>query len=65
MHAYEKATGPTTDVALPAGWTIRKVELAEPLVIAPSQGGYYNVVGDCLGQGYHQYIFAQPVYPAK
>lgn len=65
MHAYESAAGPTDDVALPAGWTLRKVELSEALVIAPSLGGYYNVVGDCLGQGYHQYIFAQPVYPAK
>jgi len=40
------------------------VELSEPLVITPSQGGYYNVVGDCLGQGYHQYVFADAVYPS-
>jgi hypothetical protein len=63
MHATETGT-PTTDVALPAGWTLKRVELAEPLVIAPSQGGYYNIVGDCLGQGYHQYIFAGARYPA-
>jgi hypothetical protein len=64
MHAYEDPAGPTTDVVLPAGWTIRRVELREPLVITPSQGGYYNIVGDCLGQGYHQYAFAGTEYPA-
>jgi len=62
MHATETGT-PSLDVALPAGWTLRKVELAEPLVISPSQGGYYNIVGDCLGQGYHQYVFADATYP--
>jgi hypothetical protein len=64
MHATETGT-PSLDVALPAGWTLRKSDLAEPLVIAPSQGGYYNIVGDCLGQGYHQYIFAGSTYPAN
>jgi len=64
MHATETGT-PSLDVALPAGWTLRKVDIAEPLVITPSQGGYYNIVGDCLGQGYHQYIFADPVWPAQ
>jgi hypothetical protein len=64
MHAYEDSAGPTTDVSLPAGWSLRKVEIAEPLVIAPSESGYYNIVGDCLGQGYHQYIFAGPVWPS-
>lgn len=63
MHATE-ADAPSGDVALPAGWTLEKVDLAEPLVIAPSQGGWYNVVGDCLGQGYHQYVFADAAYPA-
>ena len=78
MHATENGT-PTLDVTLPAGWSVEKVDLAEPLgmesliytrlaeplVITPSQGGYYNVVGDCLGQGYHQYIFADSVYPSE
>ncbi len=63
MHATETGV-PRLDVALPGGWTLRKVALAEPLVIAPSQGGYYNIVGDCCGQGYHQYIFADTTYPA-
>ncbi|MGA2973702.1 MAG: hypothetical protein ABSF77_00155 [Spirochaetia bacterium] len=64
MHATETGT-PSLNVILPAGWTLRKVDLAEPLIIAPSQGGYYNIVGDCLGQGYHQYIFADAIYPAR
>jgi hypothetical protein len=63
MHATETGT-PTLDVALPALWSLEKAALAEPLVITPSQGGYYNIVGDCLGQGYHQYVFADSVYPA-
>lgn len=64
MHATETGT-PRMDAALPAGWTLRKMDLAQPLVIAPSQGGYYNIVGDCLGQGYHQYAFAAPTYPGN
>ena len=63
MHATETGT-PTLDVTLPPGWSIEKVDLAEPLVMTPSQGGYYNILGDCLGQGYHQYAFADPVYPS-
>lgn len=30
----------------------------------PTQGDNYNIVGDCLGQGFHQYVFAEPVWPA-
>jgi hypothetical protein len=63
MHATE-TDAPSLDVALPAGWSLSKVDLTEPLIIAPSQGGYYNIVGDCRGQGYHQYIFADATYPA-
>ncbi len=63
MHAYENPAGPTTAVALPAGWTLKEIGITEPLVITPSEGGYYNIVGDCLGQGYHQYIFADAVWP--
>ena len=40
--------------------------LKEPLIISPFGGGnecYYNIVGDNLGQGYHQYIFADKFYP--
>jgi hypothetical protein len=64
MHATETGT-PTLDVVLPAGWSLEKIALDEPLVITPSEGGYYNIVGDCLGQGYHQYVFADPVWPAN
>jgi len=64
MHATETGT-PDLTVALPAGWSLEKIELSEPLVISPSQGGYFNIAGDCLGQGYHQYVFSDPLWPAK
>ncbi len=64
MHATETGK-PTTEVTLPVGWSVEKVDLAAPLVITPSQGGYYNVVGDCLGQGYHQFVFADATYPSN
>lgn len=65
MHATETEK-PDTTVSLPLGWTIKQVFLEEPLIISPFGGGnecYYNIVGDHLGQGYHQYIFADSVYP--
>lgn len=65
MHATE-ATAPDTTVVLPTGWTLRRVALDEPLILVPfgNEGDcYYNILGDHLGQGYHQYIFANPVYP--
>lgn len=64
MHAYE-AGQPDTTAVLPAGWALRKIALEAPLVLAPFGGGkecYYNIVGDHLGQGYHQYIFAGERY---
>lgn len=67
MHATE-TTKPNTSVVLPTGWSIRKVMLTEPLIISPFGGGnecYYNIVGDHLGQGYHQYIFAEQFYPSN
>lgn len=65
MHATE-AAAPDTTVVLPTGWTLRRVALDEPLILVPfgNEGDcYYNILGDHLGQGYHQYIFANPVYP--
>jgi hypothetical protein len=65
MHATETEK-PDTTVSLPLGWTLKQVFLKEPLIISPFGGGnecYYNIVGDHLGQGYHQYIFADSVYP--
>lgn len=65
MHATENGV-PDTNVVLPSGWAIKKVMLQEPLIISPFGGGnscYFNIVGDHLGQGYHQYIFADAVYP--
>ena len=66
MHATETGKADTT-AALPNGWSLKKVMLKEPLIISPFGGGnecYYNIVGDNLGQGYHQYIFADVVYPS-
>jgi len=66
MHAYEN-NKPDTTVVLPVGWTLKTVILKEPLIISPFGGGnecYYNIVGDNLGQGYHQYIFADKFYPS-
>lgn len=64
MHATESAS-PSTDVTLPSGWTIQRVTLSSPLYITPFGGGdecYFNIVGDHLGQGYHQYIYADSYY---
>ena len=65
MHATETGE-PNLDVILPKGWTIKKVALQEPLVILPFGKGedcYFNIVGDHLGQGYHQYKYANAYYP--
>ena len=67
MHATETGKPDTTSI-LPHGWALKKVILKEPLIISPFGGGnecYFNIVGDNLGQGYHQYIFEDTVYPSK
>ena len=65
MHATETGE-PNLNVVLPKGWTLKKVILQEPLVILPFGKGedcYFNIVGDHLGQGYHQYKYANAYYP--
>jgi hypothetical protein len=65
MHATESGE-PNLDVILPKGWIFKKVSLQEPLVILPFGSGeecYFNILGDHLGQGYHQYIYANEYYP--
>jgi hypothetical protein len=67
MHATETGK-PDTSAVLPKGWSLKKVILEGPLIIAPFGGGnecYYNIIGDHLGQGYHQYVFADNVYPSS
>ncbi len=67
MNATETGK-PDTTAILPNGWTLKKVILKEPLIISPFGGGnecYYNIVGDNLGQGYHQYIFSDKYYPTN
>lgn len=66
MHATETGT-PDLGVVLPEGWKLEKVALDQPLEIAPFGQGeecYFNIVGDHLGQGYHQYQYAGAFYPA-
>jgi hypothetical protein len=67
MHATETGK-PDTTAIFPDGWTLQKVFLKEPLIISPFGGGnecFYNIVGDNLGQGYHQYIFSDKFYSAN
>jgi hypothetical protein len=67
MHATETRK-PSTSVILPMGWSLQKIFLNEPLIISPFGGGnecYFNIIGDHLGQGYHQYIFKDAFYPPK
>ena len=67
MHATETSK-PDTTANLPRGWTLKKVILKDPLIISPFGGGnecYYNIIGDNLGQGYHQYVFADTIYPSN
>ena len=67
MHATETGT-PNLNAILPEGFTIQKVALKEPLVIIPfgeKEDCYLNIVGDHLGQGYHQYQYASDFYPDK
>lgn len=66
MHATENGE-PTLNVVLPEAWTLSSKVISKDLIIAPFGGGdycYYNIVGDHLGQGYHQYIYADEVYPS-
>jgi hypothetical protein len=67
MHAT-KTGKPETTAALPKGWSIKKVMLTAPLIITPFgavNDCYFNIIGDNLGQGYHQYIFADKIYPSS
>ncbi len=67
MHATETGT-PDLNPALPDGWTMSLVTLDEALVVMPFGGGdncYHNVLRDNLGQGYHQYVFADDQYPSR
>ena len=64
MHA-SAADEPSLDVELPEGWTLQRVELDEPLIITPTVDGYFNLLMDNLGQGYHQYIYADDVFSSE
>jgi hypothetical protein len=65
MHATADGN-PTTDVVLPAGWTLTKQTLTTPLVVHPFGGGdacFYNVIRDSKLQSYHQLTYAGATYP--
>jgi hypothetical protein len=65
MHATPDGR-PTTDVTLPAGWTLTMETLASPLVVRPFGGGdrcFYNIIRDHRQQSYHQLSFAGATYP--
>ena len=67
MHATETGT-PNLNVVLPQGFKIKKVKLDEPLIILPfgeKEDCYFNIVGDHLGQGYHQYKYGSDYYPGE
>jgi len=65
MHATETDT-PNWNVVLPRGFKLEKVKLDEPLIIVPfgdKEDCYFNIVGDHLGQGFHQFEYADKFYP--
>jgi len=67
MHATETGE-PNLEVILPKGFKLEKVKLDEPLVIVPfgnKEDCYFNIVGDHLGQGYHQYEYVGDTYPTE
>lgn len=66
MHATATGTPDLTTPVLPQGWTLEAVALDEPFTINPFGGGddcYYNIVRDNLVQSYHQFEYADAVYP--
>ena len=65
MHATSGGE-PTTDGVLPAGWSLTKEKLAEPLTVRPFGGGdrcFYNIIRDSKLQSYHQLSYAGATYP--
>ena len=65
MHATETGT-PNLDAVLPKGFKLEKVKLDEPLIIVPfgdKEDCYFNIVGDHLGQGFHQFEYADKFFP--
>ena len=67
MHATENGA-PTLEVELPEGWRMDIYHLPAPMIVGPFGEGeecYFNIVGDHLGQGYHQYKFADLTYPSE
>lgn len=65
MHATESGT-PNLDAVLPEGFTLKKIKIDEPLIITPfgeQEDCYLNIIGDHLGQGYHQYKYSSEYFP--
>jgi hypothetical protein len=66
MHATDDGTPDLTGVALPTGWQLVQTSISKPLTIQPRGEGhcYYNIVRDGQLQSYHQYVFADALFPA-
>lgn len=67
MHATDDGAPDLAGVALPAGWTLRQVDISEPLTIQPRGAGhcYYNILRDANLQSYHQYVFVDEGFPPE
>jgi len=66
MQATETGK-PDTRAELPIEWSLKKIHLKEPFIISSFDGGnngYFNMIGDHLGEGYHPYIFAHTRFPS-
>jgi hypothetical protein len=65
MHATADGN-PTTEVELPAGWSVARESLADELVVHPFGGDgacFYNIIRDHRLQSYHQIAYAGARYP--
>lgn len=67
MHATATGAPDLTNVVLPTGWRLAQKSLSEPLTIQPRGEGhcYYNILRDNLMQSYHQYVFADNLFPPE
>ena len=51
MHAFENGQPDITNLVLPTGWNVKKLNIDAPLIISPFGGGndcYFNILGDNL-----------------
>lgn len=66
MHATGDGLPSVSAPVLPMGWSLTERSLDEPLVLLPRGGGdacYYNIIRDNTVQSFHQFAFAEEIYP--